>query len=133
MSSPHKFTCAGCKQVLTVAEPPASDPIRCPAEACGRLVWARGARALELVTNAGPDASRRFSRDCSRLLHHGEELLLGPNEALDAIAARLEADPPGYGLELVERVRERVQELGNGAILQPGRALAIAAGARRAR
>jgi hypothetical protein len=132
MSAPHRFTCAGCKQVLKVAEPPASEPIRCPAEACGRLVWARGERELELVTNSAPTILNRFGRDCRRLLYAGEELLVGPPETLDAIAERLEEDPPAYGLELVERVRELVQELGRGAILQPGRALVIAAGARRA-
>lgn len=131
MTAPRSFTCAGCRQVFAVAEPPASEPIGCPIEACGRLVWVRQSSPLGLITNKCPDLSRRFARDCSRLLHHGEELLLGPAPALDAIAGRLEADPPGYGLDLVERVRDLIQEHGRGAILQPGRALAIAAGGRR--
>lgn len=125
----RSFTRSTLEQQIRVADPLASEPVACPLDKCGRALWLTRGDAVTPATNLEPDLLGRFGRDGSRLLDGGETLLVGPPEALDKIAEALEANHPTTDLELVDRVRELVQEFGRTGVFEPGRAL-VAAGHR---
>jgi hypothetical protein len=125
-----RFYCPGCRQEFIECSPTGDELVLvCPIAECRRPLWMRGAPGdgFELFTPSVPDlTAARFVVDCSRLLDHGVELLLGPSDRMHMLAELLNRlDPPAAALP--DLVKSFIVEQGHGCSFVPGKALIFAA------